>query len=337
MRRPIRTTVLALAAMAATTGLAQPPPRSRDPQQPAPGTRGNPDNVPFIGRRDPKGNPVRLAKATGHVSNYSEERVRPYTLPDPLVMASGERVTNADQWFKVRRPEILKLYRDEIYGRVPAGAPRVTWEVAGTDTAARGGTAVMKRVAGRMGVRPDGPRMNLIVYLPAKGERAGSGAPEHHLRFRPGRAPSSGREDRTAPGRRAGQGGVHEIGRRERARPRRIRSRGGGARPRLGIRLAALQRDPAGPRRPMEGRRDRTDAEGRGRRDPLPMNGGPSAPGRGASAGRSTTWKATRPSTPGGSPSPASRGWARPSCGPAPRTSAWRPCSRSSPARWALP
>jgi hypothetical protein len=170
MRRPIRTAALALtlAAAAAAWGHAQPPPRSGDAQLPAPGTRGNPDNVPFIGRRDAKGNPVRLAKATGHVSNYSEERVRPYALPDPLVMVSGERVANADQWFKARRPEILKLYRDEIYGRVPAGAPKVTWEVTGTDTGARGGTAVVKRVAGRMGIRPDGPQMNLTVYLPAK-------------------------------------------------------------------------------------------------------------------------------------------------------------------------
>ena len=90
---------------------------------PAPGHAGNADNVPFIGRRDPKGNPVRLARATGHVSNYNEEKVPPYTLPDPLVMASGERVTDAEQWFKERRPEILKFYRDEIYGRVPADAP----------------------------------------------------------------------------------------------------------------------------------------------------------------------------------------------------------------------
>ena len=260
MRRPIRTAVLALAAMAATTGLAQPPPGSRDAQPPAPGTRGNPDNVPFIGRRDAKGNPVRLARATGHVSNYSEEHVRPYTLPDPLVMASGERVTSADQWFKMRRPEILKLYRDEIYGRVPAGAPRVTWEVAGTDTAARGGTAVMKRVTGRMGLKPDGPRMNLTLYLPAKA----SGPVPVLLSIAFGfgldaRRPAAAKTGQ--PARRAGQGGVHEIGRRERARSRRIRSRGGGARPRLGVRRAALRRDSAGPRRPMEGRRDRTDAE----------------------------------------------------------------------------
>jgi hypothetical protein len=169
MKSPIRTAALVLVAGATTWGHAQqPPPRPGDANLPTPGTRGNPDNVPFIGRRDPEGNPVRLAKATGHVSNYSEEKVRPYTLPDPLVMAGGERVTTADQWFQARRPEILKLYRDEIYGRVPAGAPKVTWEVAETDSGARGGTAVMRRVAGRMGDKPDGPRMNLTVYLPAK-------------------------------------------------------------------------------------------------------------------------------------------------------------------------
>ena len=93
MRWPICTAALALTAGSMIWGHAQTPPRPGDP---SPGTRGNPDNIPLIGRRDPKGNPVRLARATGHVSNYSEEKVRPYTLPDPLVMASGDRVTDAD-------------------------------------------------------------------------------------------------------------------------------------------------------------------------------------------------------------------------------------------------
>jgi hypothetical protein len=142
----------------------------RQAAEPAPGTRGNPDNVPFIGRADPKGNPVRLAKATGHVSNYSEERVRPYTLPHPLIMANGERVASADQWTKSRRSEILNFYREQIYGRVPDNAPQVTWEVAETDSAAREGKALMKRVVGRMGEKPDDPRMNLTVFLPAKAD-----------------------------------------------------------------------------------------------------------------------------------------------------------------------
>ena len=139
-----------------------------DVNPPAPGTRGNADNIPFIGRKDPGGNPVRLVRATGHVSNYAEEKVPPYTLPDPLVLSSGERVTTAAAWFEKRRPEILKFYENEIYGRVPANAPKVTWEVTETDANARDGAAVMKRVVGRMGDRPDGPRMTLTIHLPAK-------------------------------------------------------------------------------------------------------------------------------------------------------------------------
>ncbi len=135
---------------------------------PAPGSRGNPDNVPYIGKGDPRGNPVRLAKATGHVSNYSEEKVAAYTLPDPLVLNNGESVTTPEMWRNQRRPEILKFYETEIYGRIPDNAPKVTWEVKETDSTAREGAAIMKRIVGRMGDKPDGPQMNLTVHLPAK-------------------------------------------------------------------------------------------------------------------------------------------------------------------------
>src|SRR5262245_16716016 len=138
---------------------------------PKPGEKGNPDNVPYIGKRDPNGNPVRLAKATGHVSNYSEDKVPKYTLPDPLVLASGERVTTPEQWIKKRRPEILKFYQSNIYGRIPDNAPKVTWEVAETDPKARDGVAIMRRVVGRMGEKADRPEMILTVYTPAKFNR----------------------------------------------------------------------------------------------------------------------------------------------------------------------
>src|SRR5262245_36271898 len=65
---------------------------------PVPGTTGNPDNVRYIGKSDPQGNPVRLARATGHVSNYSEEKVPPYTLPDPLVTSDKRPIATAEAW-----------------------------------------------------------------------------------------------------------------------------------------------------------------------------------------------------------------------------------------------
>src|SRR5262245_57038273 len=88
----------------------------------------NPPNPANLGN-DANGNPLRKAFKTGHVSNYDEAKVAEYSLPDPLLLSNGQPVKNADTWTKQRRPELIKLYETEIYGRVPANAPKVTWEV----------------------------------------------------------------------------------------------------------------------------------------------------------------------------------------------------------------
>src|SRR3954454_8299975 len=88
-------------------------------------------------RPDANGNPLRTA-TTGHVSNYDEAKVTPYTLPDPLTLSNGRRVSDAGTWTGQRRPEIMRLYETEIFGRVPSNAPKVAWEVKATDPAARG-------------------------------------------------------------------------------------------------------------------------------------------------------------------------------------------------------
>jgi hypothetical protein len=118
--------------------------------------------------KDAKGNPIRVAKNTGHVSNYDEDKIPPYKLPDPLVMQDGRPVTSAEMWQKERRPEILKFYETQFYGRVPENAPKVKWEVTETDPKARDGEATMKKVVGRIG---DGntetdPKINLTEYIP---------------------------------------------------------------------------------------------------------------------------------------------------------------------------
>jgi hypothetical protein len=171
MRRAILAGLVVVGAWAWGHIAAQTPATTAEKQLPPPGSRGNADNIPYIGKSDPQGNPVRLAKSTGHVSNYSEEKVAPFTLPEALVAASGERVTSAGEWRSKRRPEILKFYETEIYGRVPAGAPRVAWQVTETDANAREGTAIRKLVVGRMGDKPDAPKIDLTVHLPNNASR----------------------------------------------------------------------------------------------------------------------------------------------------------------------
>ncbi len=117
---------------------------------------------------DANGNPLRRATATGHVSNYDEAKVPAYKVPDPLVLASGTRVSNAAAWRDQRRPEIIGLYEREIFGRIPAGTPKVAWTVGATDSAALGGTALMKKVAGTVGSGAGALTLNVTMYTPAK-------------------------------------------------------------------------------------------------------------------------------------------------------------------------
>ncbi|MBP8304087.1 MAG: acetylxylan esterase [Phycisphaerae bacterium] len=105
--------------------------------------------------------------------NYTEAKVVQYTLPDPLKLSNGEPVRDAATWFEKRRPELIKLFEENQYGRVPATAPKVTWQVLSTDPNALEGKAIMKQLAGRMG-GPDGPAIDATLYVPAK---AGKPAP----------------------------------------------------------------------------------------------------------------------------------------------------------------
>jgi hypothetical protein len=98
--------------------------------------------------------------------NYTEAKSGAYILPDPLKMFDGTPVTDAQMWMDKRRPELLKYYQTEIYGRIPDTAPKVTWEVVSTDPKALGGKAIMKKLAGHMG-SPSGPAIGVTLYTPA--------------------------------------------------------------------------------------------------------------------------------------------------------------------------
>jgi hypothetical protein len=115
--------------------------------------------------KDAEGRTIRRAPS-GHLTNYYEEKVPPYTLPDVLTLQNGQPVRDADSWFKQRRPELLKLYESEIYGRVPVTAPKVRFEVV-EEVPALDGTAMRKRITGHFGNQPDGPAVNIMLYRPA--------------------------------------------------------------------------------------------------------------------------------------------------------------------------
>mgnify|MGYP001568825984 CR=1 FL=1 len=98
---------------------------------------------------------------------YDERNVPKYVLPDPLVASDGAKVADAATWRTKRRPEILELFQSHVYGRSPIDRPKdMTFEVFDLDRKALGGLATRKQVTVYFTSRKDGPKMDILIYLP---------------------------------------------------------------------------------------------------------------------------------------------------------------------------
>ena len=98
-------------------------------------------------RHGPSGNPK-----DANAANTDESKANPYpNLPELMKLKNGEAVTTADQWWKLRRPEITEDFEREVIGRVPEDVPNVKWEVLKTIEKKIGETDVTeKRLIGRV-------------------------------------------------------------------------------------------------------------------------------------------------------------------------------------------
>jgi pimeloyl-ACP methyl ester carboxylesterase len=89
---------------------------------------------------------VEKLSASGTEFNYYEDKVPVYSLPDVLITSDGRKVTSPALWNKVRRPEILELFRENVYGRVPSTPYKKSFRVVNLDKLALDGAATLKQV-----------------------------------------------------------------------------------------------------------------------------------------------------------------------------------------------
>jgi hypothetical protein len=93
-----------------------------------------------------------------------ESKVPAYTLPDVLTCADGGPVRDAEDWQRKRRPEILALFEQEMFGKKP-GRPAAMWfEVTSSAPHALHGKAARKEVSIHFS---NGQHLDLLIYLPA--------------------------------------------------------------------------------------------------------------------------------------------------------------------------
>ena len=102
--------------------------------------------------------------------NYDEDKVPAFTLPELLRTENGKAVTSVKQWEKVRRPELLALFEDQMYGQAPEVPEALHFKVL-SQGEAFDGRALRKEV----GVYFDAAEtayLKLLLYSPNIGKPA---------------------------------------------------------------------------------------------------------------------------------------------------------------------
>jgi hypothetical protein len=98
--------------------------------------------------------------------NYDEAKIPAFTLPDPLLLPKGKKVTSEKEWVEQQRPYLLKLFATNVYGKMP-GKPREQYfKVRSVDSTALDGKAIRKQVAIYFNRQDTSSRMEVLMYLP---------------------------------------------------------------------------------------------------------------------------------------------------------------------------
>jgi hypothetical protein len=98
--------------------------------------------------------------------NYDESKVPKYTLPDSLLLADGTKVTDANMWRQRRRPQILRLFEQHVYGKAPGRPKEMNFTVTSVDTEALDSKATRKQISVYFTPNKDGPKMDILIYIP---------------------------------------------------------------------------------------------------------------------------------------------------------------------------
>ncbi len=100
------------------------------------------------------------------VVNYDENKVPLYTLPDPLVCLDGTKVADAKTWKEKRRGEILRLFENHMYGKMPGRPEGMHAETRFINETALGGKAILKEVRVYFTADNSDPWMDMLIFLP---------------------------------------------------------------------------------------------------------------------------------------------------------------------------
>lgn len=101
--------------------------------------------------------------------NYDESNVPDYRLPDPLVTAAGDKVESVAAWEETRRSEIVELFQQHVYGRLPDWNPKLVIRQRSRKLL-HDGQVLRREITILLDGRDDLP-VELMIYTPAESDQ----------------------------------------------------------------------------------------------------------------------------------------------------------------------
>lgn len=104
--------------------------------------------------------------------NYDEQKVPEFKLPDPLKTFTGKKIRKTKKWDKIRRPELLSFFTQQVYGEVPGELPVHSADIVEQSSEALNGRAIRKQVELSFLKNNREQHFTILLYLPRGVEKA---------------------------------------------------------------------------------------------------------------------------------------------------------------------
>ena len=98
--------------------------------------------------------------------NFEEAVVAAYTLPHPLTATNGQNITSPKEWETLRRPEIMQLFAEHVYGKIPTKAVAAKFDLTTSNPKALNGSATRQEITISFPGVPNAPQIYVLAYLP---------------------------------------------------------------------------------------------------------------------------------------------------------------------------
>lgn len=98
--------------------------------------------------------------------NYDESKVPQYTLPELLKLPNGRKVKTAKVWEQKKRPETLRIFEEQMFGRIPSDLKMTSFRVIEESGITPYENAIRRQV--EMLLEKDGRELHveMLIYLP---------------------------------------------------------------------------------------------------------------------------------------------------------------------------